>query len=85
MIVQMASSNTLLQLIAPAELRGRIVGFYMLCFMGMAPVGSLLAGFVAARAGASTAVLGGGVICLAAALLFASRLPALRRADRAGG
>jgi predicted MFS family arabinose efflux permease len=83
MIAQLASSNTLLQLLAPPELRGRVVGFFMLAFMGMAPLGSLLAGVVARRAGTPTAVLIGGGVCLVTAVWFATRLPALRRAARA--
>ncbi len=85
MIVQMASSNTLLQLLAPPELRGRIVSIYMLAFMGMAPLGSLIAGLLASRVGTPDAVLIGGAVCLAAALWFATRLPSLRRAAVAGG
>jgi MFS family permease len=80
MITQMASSNTLLQLLAPAGLRGRVVSFFMLAFMGTAPLGSLLAGLLARWLGTPAAVLIGGVVCLVAALSFATRLPALRRA-----
>jgi MFS family permease len=87
MIVQMASSNTLLQLLAPAGLRGRIVSLYMLAFMGMAPIGSLTAGLVARQLGTPTAVLIGGAICLLTAAWFLTRLPSLRRAaaERARG
>jgi MFS family permease len=80
MITQMASSNTLLQLLAPAGLRGRVVSFFMLAFMGTAPLGSLLAGLLARWLGTPAAVLIGGVVSLVAALSFATRLPALRRA-----
>ena len=80
MIAQLATSNTLLQLLAPAELRGRVVAFFMLAFMGMAPLGSLLAGVIARQAGTPTAVLGGGVVCLATAVWFGVRLATLRRA-----
>jgi MFS family permease len=79
MITQLATSNTLLQLLAPAELRGRVVGFFMLAFMGMAPLGSLLAGLAARSVGTPAAVLTGGVVCLATGVWFATRLPALRR------
>ena len=83
MIAQLATSNTLLQLLAPAELRGRVVGYFMLAFMGMAPLGSLLAGLVARGAGTPAAVLIGGAVCLVTGVWFATRLPALRRATRA--
>ncbi|HXV77707.1 MAG TPA: MFS transporter [Candidatus Polarisedimenticolaceae bacterium] len=79
MIVQMASSNTLLQLLAPAELRGRVVGFYMLAFMGMAPIGSLLAGVLASEIGVRATVRIGGLVCLATGGVLAVRLPSSRR------
>ncbi len=81
LIVQMAGSNTWLQLTAPAELRGRIVSLYMLSFIGMAPFGALLGGTIARVWGAPVAVGLGGAVCLAAALLFAARIPRLRRSD----
>ena len=83
MIVQLASSNTSLQLLAPAALRGRIVSIYMLAFMGMAPLGSLLAGVLASRFGTPVAVGLGGLVCLGAAIWFLARLSALRRAEEA--
>ena len=81
MIVQMATSNTLLQLLAPEELRGRIVSFYMLAFLGTAPVGSLLAGSLAHALGTPAAVAIGGAVCVVAALGFTFYLPHLRRGD----
>jgi MFS family permease len=85
MIVQMATSNTYLQTTAPADLRGRIVSLYTLCFMGMAPFGSLLSGLLARQIGVRGAVATGGAVCFAAALLFAARLPSLKRAVTAAG
>jgi len=80
MIVQMATSNTFLQLVAPPELRGRVVSLYTLAFIGMAPFGSLLSGLVARQAGTLVAVGSGGAICLATALWFATRIRRLREA-----
>jgi len=80
LIVQLAGSNTWLQLNAPAEMRGRIVSLYMLSFIGMAPFGSLLAGWVARLLGAPAAVAIGGAICTASALSFLALVPRLRRA-----
>lgn len=82
MIVQMATSNTVLQLLAPPELRGRVVSLYMLGFLGMAPFGSLLAGSLAGAFGAPNAVLLGGGVCLLCAAWFATRIPSLRAAAR---
>jgi MFS family permease len=83
MIAQMATSNALIQLSAPPALRGRVVSLYMLCFIGMAPLGSLLAGWCTRWIGTAATVGIGGGICLANALWFAWRLPALRRAAEA--
>jgi MFS family permease len=85
MLVQLASTNTRLQLLAPDDLRGRIVSLYMLAFMGTAPIGSLLAGWAARAVGTPAAVLAGGAVCTAAAAGFLLRLPALRRAEEAAG
>ncbi len=82
MMVQMASSNTLIQSMVPNALRGRVMAVYSIMFMGMAPVGALIAGWVAERLGAPSTVAMGGVICMAAAAVFAARLPALRDETR---
>lgn len=82
-IVQMATSNTLLQLSAPPELRGRVISLYLLAFAGSAPIGSLVAGWAARSHGVETTVGVGGAVCLAAAAAFATRIPAIRRATLA--
>lgn len=78
MMVQMASSNTLIQSMVPDELRGRVMSVYSMMFMGMGPLGALLAGSVAERIGAPYTVAAGGVITVIAATIFGLRLPALR-------
>jgi MFS family permease len=82
MIVQLASSNTVLQTLVEDDKRGRLMSFYAMAFMGMAPFGALLAGSLAAKIGAPYTVMVGGVSCLVAGLLFAQKLPALRRLMR---
>jgi MFS family permease len=82
MIVQAAASNTLIQAMVPDELRGRVMACYSMMFMGMAPFGALFAGLLAGRLGAPAAVAAGGVACIAGAVAFGSRLPALRVAGR---
>jgi len=77
MMVQMASSNTLLQTVVDDNKRGRVMSFYNMAFMGMAPFGSLLAGSVARKIGAPYTLLIGGVCCLAGAGLIARQLPVL--------
>ncbi len=82
MLVQMASGNTILQTIVDEDKRGRVMSFYAMAFMGMAPFGSLLAGGLAGSLGAPKTLLISGVGCLAAALMFARQLPGLREATR---
>lgn len=80
MIVQIATSNTMLQLLSPPELRGRIISLYMLAFLGAAPLGSLLAGTLARTLGTPRAVMIGGAVCAVTSVWFATRIPALRAA-----
>jgi len=82
MMVQMASSNTLIQAMVPDALRGRVMAVYSMMFMGMAPFGALWAGWVAERIGAPHTVVIGGVVCAGGAALFGLRLPSLRHEAR---
>ncbi|MGA8870077.1 MAG: MFS transporter [Candidatus Acidiferrales bacterium] len=78
MMTQMASSNTLIQVMVPDRLRGRIMGVYSIVFMGMAPLGSLLCGALAERIGAQETLTIGGAIAICGAILFAIHLPKIR-------
>ncbi len=78
MMVQMAASNTILQTIVDDDKRGRVMSFYSMAFMGMAPFGGLLAGALAHRIGAPRTILVSGIACMLAAAWFATRLPSLR-------
>ena len=78
MLLQMSSSNTLIQSMVPDELRGRVMSAYSMMFMGMAPLGALLAGTLAETVGAPATIAIGGVVCIAGALVFRSRLPGIR-------
>jgi len=82
MMVQMAGCNTLVQSMTPDAVRGRVMAVYTMMFMGMAPIGALLAGSLAERLGPPTTVVAGGVVCVVAAVVFAWRLPQLRTAGR---
>jgi MFS family permease len=75
MVVQMASSNTVLQTIVDDDKRGRVMSFYTMAFMGMAPFGSLLAGGLASAIGAPGTLMIGGAACVMGALLFRRELP----------
>ena len=78
MMIEMASSNTLIQSMVPDELRGRVMSVYSMVFMGMAPFGALLAGVVADRIGAPWTVTGSGLICMTAALVYWTQLSRIR-------
>jgi len=81
-MVQMASSNTLLQTIVVDDKRGRVMSFYSMAFVGSAPFGSLIAGAVAQRVGAPRTLAAGAAGLLAVALVFWRALPALREQVR---
>ena len=78
MMVQMSSSNTLIQSMVPDQLRGRVMAVYSMMFMGMAPLGSLLAGGIAERIGAPNTVAAGAAVCIVAAGVFGYFLPQIR-------
>ncbi|HEY2375874.1 MAG TPA: MFS transporter [Gemmatimonadaceae bacterium] len=78
MMVETASTNTILQTIVEERMRGRVMSFYTMAFLGTAPLGSLLAGILADRIGAPMTILLGGVACVIAGVWFGSRLPSLR-------
>ncbi|CAN5832808.1 hypothetical protein BH20GEM1_BH20GEM1_17370 [soil metagenome] len=77
MMVQISSSNTLIQSMVPDALRGRVMSVYSMMFMGMSPAGALLAGWSADRIGAPATVLIGGELCVSAAAVFRWTLPRL--------
>lgn len=70
MMVQMASSNTLLQVLVDEDKRGRVMSFYAMAFMGMTPFGSLLAGSLGKMIGVRYTVMTGGILCILGAFYF---------------
>lgn len=82
MIVVTASTNTVLQTIVSEDMRGRIMSLYTMAFVGMTPLGGLAGGAIANRIGAPTAVVLGGLGCVAVSVWALWRLPALRRIIR---
>jgi MFS family permease len=82
MMQGMAASNTVIQTIVTEDKRGRVMSYYTIAFVGMAPFGSLLAGTMAHAVGAPLTVILNGAVVLLAAAWFASRLPAVRDAIR---
>jgi MFS family permease len=79
MMLQMASSNTVIQTIVDDDKRGRVMSFYAMAFMGTAPFGSLLAGGLAKWIGAPLTLMIGGIACIGGAILFIRKLPELKK------
>ncbi len=82
MMQGMAASNTIIQTLVDEDKRGRVMSYYTMAFVGMAPFGSLLAGGMASAIGAPLAVIINGAAVMLGAAWFASRLPAVRRVVR---
>jgi MFS family permease len=78
MMQGMASSNTIIQTLVSEDKRGRVMSFYTMAFMGMAPFGSLLAGSMAHAIGAPWTVIANGAVVLLGAAWFFTRLPGIR-------
>jgi MFS family permease len=78
MLVVTVSTNMILQTIVDDDKRGRVMSLYTVAFLGIAPLGSLLAGMFADRIGATTTVLIGGIGCLLIGAVIVRRLPAIR-------
>ena len=75
MMLQMSSSNTLIQSMVPDRLRGRVMAMYSMMFMGMAPIGALAAGTLAELIGAPGTIAAGGAVSIAGAIVFWRSLP----------
>jgi len=83
MMLQMASSNTLIQSMVPDALRGRVMALYSMMFMGMAPFGALFGGAMADHLGAPITVAIGGAASVLGAIAFWRALPSFRVEARA--
>jgi len=73
MMQYLGISNLLLKTAADENKRGLVISYYTMAFMGMPPIGSLLAGFFAGNFGSSWVLLCSGAICMAGGILFAVR------------
>jgi MFS family permease len=79
-VTQMAGTNTLLQGLAPPEMRGRVMGLFSTLFIGMTPFGSLVGGFVAGHVGVTRTLTAAGAVVVVASVAFHVALPRLREA-----
>jgi len=70
-LTTMISANTYVQTTTPQELRGRVMGFYLLIFLGATPVGSPLIGWLADVLGVrATVAICGAITTLGATLIY---------------
>ena len=79
LIAMAATTNTIIQVTTPDELRGRVMSVYTTVFAGSSPIGNLATGLIAARVGIATALVVGGLVAIACAVAVA--LWAWRRED----
>jgi MFS family permease len=77
-IVTAMSVSTMFQTIVEDRMRGRVMSFFTMAFLGMQPVGSLIAGALASWMGATHTLALGGLCCIAGALVLRRKLPLLR-------
>ena len=82
MMQGLTASNTIVQTLVEEKMRGRVMSYYTMAFVGMAPFGSLLAGAMAHLLGAPHTVILSGVACILGALWFWSQLATIRRQMR---
>jgi MFS family permease len=78
MMMQFTATNTLIQSMVPDQLRGRVMSLYAMMFLGMSPIGSLLAGWLADSIGAPVTVAIGGLASCLGGLAFARKWPSMR-------
>jgi MFS family permease len=69
LIAMAATTNTMIQLTVPDELRGRVMSVYTTIFAGSSPVGGLFAGALAASFGVAVALIVGGALAVVAVLV----------------
>lgn len=82
MMLGLAGSNTIIQTLVPEDKRGRVMSYYTMAFVGMAPFGSLLAGGLAHWVGAPHTVMITGTCCLLGCGWFTLQLPKVRSVMR---
>jgi MFS family permease len=78
LMTQIVASNTIIQTLVDDDKRGRVMSFYTIALQGSMPIGSLLGGGLAARAGAPATLIVSGIICALMAVWFWTKLPEMR-------
>jgi MFS family permease len=82
LMMQMASSNTIVQTIVDDQKRGRVLSLFVMARRGVESLGSLLFGAIANWIGTPATLMIGGTVCLVAVAAFASKLHLIRHASR---
>jgi MFS family permease len=77
-----ASTNTVLQTIVEDRMRARVMSIYMMSFLGVMPLGALLAGVLAERIGPPITLALGGAFALLAAFTYWMNIAKIRAAIR---
>ena len=80
LMIVFSTVTSLIQLLAPNEMRGRVMSIYMLAFRGGMPLGSLVSGYLATLIGAPTVIGINGVLLVLVAIYFLVRHPGVREA-----
>jgi MFS family permease len=78
LLIVFSMTSSLVQLIVPDQLRGRVVSIYMVAFRGGMPLGSLAAGYAASRSSAPLVLGTNGILILGVALYFLTRSHGVR-------
>ena len=76
-LMTLISANTYVQSTTDSALRGRVMGIYLMIFMGGTPIGSPLIGFLADALGVRFTIIVCGLIVLLAAVIIASKYKTL--------
>ena len=82
LMMQMASSNTIVQSIVDDQKRGRVMSLFVMARRGIESLGSLLFGVIANWVGTPRTLMIGGAFCLLAVAVFAAKLRPIRQASR---
>ncbi|MFZ1990019.1 MAG: MFS transporter, partial [Alphaproteobacteria bacterium] len=83
LMMQMSSSNTIVQSVVDDQKRGRVLSFFVMARRGVESLGSLLFGAIANWVGTPGTLMVGGTVCLLAVAAFVTKLPSIRQASRA--
>jgi MFS family permease len=78
-VVTVNGISTITMTIVDEGMRGRVMGFYSMAFLGMYPMGSLVSGALASSIGAAHTLALGGICCMLCALWLWPKLPRVRR------